>query len=57
MAMPREGYLNKLFHVFAHLKKYHNTEIVVDSSDPVIDESKYQRKDQTSSEFVYVQGK
>ena len=25
MAVPREGHLGQLFHIFSHLKKYHNT--------------------------------
>ena len=43
MAIPREGHLSQLFHTFAYLKKYHNTEMVFDPSDPIVDESKYQQ--------------
>ena len=57
MVMPREGQLVELFHIFAHLKKYHNTEMVFDPSDPVIDEAKYQLQDWASSEFGHLQGK
>lgn len=57
MAMPREGHLAQLFHIFAYLKKYHNTELVFDPSDPVVDESKFQQQDWTSSEFGHVMGK
>ena len=39
--MPREGHLEQLFHIFAHLKNYHNTEMVFDPSYPVIDESTF----------------
>ena len=56
MAMPREGHLEQVLHIFAHLKKYHNTEMVYDPSDPVIDESQYERKDWTSSEFGHIEG-
>jgi hypothetical protein len=35
--LPREGHLEQVFHIFAHLKKYHNTEVVYDPSEPVID--------------------
>ena len=45
MAIPREGHLVQLFHIFSYLKKYHNTEIVFDPSDLVIDEFKYQQLD------------
>ena len=48
--------MNELFHIFAHLRKYHDTEVVFDLSDPVIDESKYQKRDWTSSEFGNVRG-
>ena len=57
MALPREGHLTQLFHIFSYLSKYHNTEMVFDPSDPVINESKYQRRDWTSSEFGHLQRK
>jgi hypothetical protein len=56
VAMPREGQLLALFHIFSYLKKYHNTELVFDPSDPVIDESEFERKDWTSSEFGHIDG-
>ena len=57
MAVPGEGHLEQLFHIFAYLSKYHNSEMVFDPSDPVVDESKFQRMDWTSSEFGHVHGK
>ena len=51
LALPREGHLKQVLHIFAYLKKYHNSEIVFDPSDPVIDESKFERQDWASSEF------
>ena len=57
MALPREGHLEQLFHIFSYLSKYHNSIMVFDPSDPVVDESKFQRKDWTSSEFGHVHGK
>ena len=51
LALPREGHLKEVFHIFAYLKKHHNTEMVFDPSDPVIDEFAFKRKDWTSSEF------
>ena len=57
LALPREGQLYQLFQVFAYLKKYHNTEMVYDPSDPCIDESAFELKDWTSSEFGHLQGK
>jgi hypothetical protein len=57
LAMPREGHLYQLFQVFAYPKKYQNTKMVYDPSDPVIDESAFELKDWTSSEFGHLQGK
>ena len=51
LALPREGHLSQLFHIFAHLKKHHNAEMVFDPSDPLIDESDFARRDWTTSEF------
>jgi hypothetical protein len=54
----REGHLYQLFQCFPYLKKYHNTKILYDPSDPVIDESVYELKLWTSSsEFGHLQGK
>ena len=43
--------------MFAHLKKYHNTEMVYDPSDPVIDKGAFELKNWISSEFGNLQGK
>jgi hypothetical protein len=56
LALPREGHLHELFRMFGYLRKYHNTEMVYDPSDPVIDETEFGRKDWTSSEFGHIQG-
>jgi hypothetical protein len=55
LALPREGHLAQLYHIFAYLKKYHNSEMVFDPSDPAIDESQFEKQDWTSSEFGHVQ--
>ena len=57
LALPREGHMLQLFQIFAYLKKYHNTEMVYDPSDPTIDESSFELRDWTSSEFGHLQGK
>jgi hypothetical protein len=57
LALPREGHLKQVLHIFAHLKKYHNTELVFDPSDPVIDEAQYEAKDWASSEFGHLDGR
>ena len=51
LALPREGHLQQLYHIFAYLKKHHNAEMVFDPSDPVVDESMFSRRDWTTSEF------
>ena len=56
MAMPREGHLRQLLHMFSYLDRFHNTELVLDPSDPVLDYGDFERKDWTSSEFGHVDG-
>ena len=54
LALPREGHLRQLLQIFAYLKKYHNTEMLFDPSDPVI--ALFEKRDWTSSEFGHIQG-
>ena len=56
LVLPHEGHLSQLYHIFGYLKKYHNTEMVFDPSDPVIDESLFARRDWTTSEFGLDEG-
>jgi hypothetical protein len=51
-----EGHLDQVLHIFAHLKKYHNTEVFYDPSDPVINEAQIDAKDWASSEFGHLDG-
>ena len=51
LALPRDEHLQQVLHIFGYLKKYYNTEMVYDPTDPVIDEQKFDRQDWTSSEF------
>ena len=53
IALPREGHLEQVLHIFAYLKKYHNAEMVYDPSDPVIDEKLFNKHDWASSEFTH----
>ena len=57
LALPREGHLEQVLHILAYLKKYHNTELVYDPSDPVVDENDFERRAWASSEFGHVEGK
>ena len=56
LALPQEGHLHQLFHMFAHLKKYHNSELLFDPGDAVIDEDAFVVKDWSTSEFGHLQG-
>ena len=51
LALPCEGHLKEMFHIFAYLRKYHNYEMVFNPSDPVVDERHFEEKDWTASEF------
>ena len=57
LALPRKGHLDQVRHIFAYLRKYHNTSLVYDPSDPVGEQDVFERRDWTSSEFGAVQGK
>ena len=45
LALPRLGHMDQVFHIFAYLKKHHNTEMIFDPSYPEIDHSKFERQD------------
>lgn len=49
LALPREGHLECLYHLFAYLGKYHNSEMVFDPTKPNIDQDAFERKDWTYS--------
>jgi hypothetical protein len=51
MALPREGHLNQLYHMFAYLKIMHNTEMVFDPSEPDIDETAFEKQDWTHTAY------
>ena len=55
-AMPRQGHLDQVFHMFAYLKKYHNSCLVFDPTEPDLDMSEFDGQDWTSSEFRHVNG-
>ncbi len=45
LAMPREGHLQQVYHIFAYLKGHHNARMVFDPTYPDLDYSKFQKKD------------
>ena len=57
LVTPKKGHLDQVLHIFAYLCKYHNTELVYDLSDPVVEYDVFEQRDWTSSEFGTVQGK
>ena len=54
LVIPRVGNLNHVYHVFGYLRKHHNTELVFNPSDPMVDESAFERRDWASSEFGHL---
>ena len=40
--------MDKIYHVFVCLKKYHNSELVLNPSNQVIDQAGFERQDWTS---------
>ena len=56
LALTREGHFEQVLQVFSYLKKFHNTELLYDPSDPVVDEGQFQMMDSVSSKFGHVGG-
>ena len=53
LALPRQGHMKELYHMFAYLKKHHNAEMVFDPTPCDFDESLFERKDWTYSANGY----
>ena len=45
LALPREGNLAQVFHIFAYLKKHHNSSLVFDPSYPDVNIGTFQKHD------------
>jgi hypothetical protein len=45
LALPREGHLKEIYHIFGYLKAHLNTEMVFDPTPPVIDMNLFERQD------------
>ena len=52
MAMPREGHLKQLYHIFSYLKCHHNAELVFDPSDPNIDMNDFEEQDWSATVYA-----
>ena len=53
LAMPREGHLDQVYHIFAYLHDHHNAELVFDPTYPSVDKSKFERQDWSSTPYEY----
>ena len=51
LALPCAEHLSQMLQIFSYLRKYHNTDMVFNPSDPVIDTVRFERKDWTCSGF------
>ena len=51
MAMPRQGHLDQLLHMFAYLKMNHNGVLVLDPTVPIINESSFVREDWSAAAY------
>jgi hypothetical protein len=51
LALPRQGHLSQVYHIFAYLKHHHNAEMVFDPTRATVDESIFERRDWTTSEM------
>ena len=47
LALSREGHLDQVFHIFAYLKKHHNTRLVFEPFYPEIDPNTFEHHDWT----------
>ena len=53
MALPKEGHLKTLLHIFGHLKAHHNAELVLDLSVPDFNvQGQFPRKDWSYNPFT-----
>ena len=57
LALFCEGHLDQVLQIFGYLKKYHNTELVYDPSDPTINHAEFERSYWASLEFGHINGK
>ena len=51
LALPREGQIYQLLQEFSYLDNYHNTKMIYDLSDTAVDDSSFEFKYCTPSEF------
>ena len=49
IALPRNGQLEQLYHIFGYIKLNHNSEMVFDPSEPNFEEEYFVREDRSHS--------
>jgi len=53
LAMPREGHLEQVYHIFDYLHSHHNAELMFDPTYPSVDKKKFERQDWSSAPYEY----
>ena len=51
IAMPRHGHLEQLFHIFLLIRNKHNTEMVLDPSEPEMDQVCFDQEDWSNTVY------
>ena len=56
LALPREGHLLQLFHMFSYLEKQHNCEMVFDHTVPEIDKADFPKESWDNTVYANERG-
>ena len=51
MALPQQGHICAVYQMFAFLKTHHNGVMVFDSTEPNIDETKFNKEDWSATPY------
>ena len=54
LTLPWKGHLNQVLHIFSHLCKYYNVELVYHPSDGMSNPHEFELRDWTSSKFGFL---
>ena len=52
LAMPHQGHLEQVYHIFAYLQKHHNAELVFDPTYVHVDEKLFEKQDWSSTPYI-----
>jgi hypothetical protein len=52
MAMPRQGHLDVLYHIFGYLKNKHNAELILDPSEIQFDKELFKRENWVNTPYM-----